>query len=77
MLERLRVAVAVVLVGGLAVWLVTNLKDELRTGVARARRRTYHERSTPGLYWLNVGVQMVFLVLCLILLAQLAARLFT
>ena len=47
MLEQLRLAVTFVLVGGLAPWVVSNLAEILRTGVASLRQRTYSELHTP------------------------------
>jgi len=75
-LEGLRLAVVAVLVSALAVWLVTILRQALGTGVARTRRRIYHERNTPVQYWLTVGVQIVVLMGCLYVLTRVVAGLF-
>ena len=74
MLERLRLAVTFVLVGGLALWGVANVAEALRTGSARVRRRTYSERYTPVQFWLTVIGQLVTLLGCLYVLVRVVAN---
>ena len=73
MLAGLGVAVTLILVGGLALWVLSNLTEALRTGSARVRRRTYSERSTPVQFWLTVIGQLVILIGCLYVLVRVVA----
>ncbi len=74
MLAGFGLAVTFVLVGGLALWVLSNLTEALRTGSARMRRRTYSERQTPVQFWLTVIGQLVILLGCLYVLVRLVAR---
>ncbi len=73
MLERLRLAMTFVLVGGLALWVVSDLAEALRTGVASLRQRTYSERHTPVQFWLTVIGQLVIVLGCLYVLVRVVA----
>jgi len=66
-------ALTFVLVGGLALWVLSNLTEALRTGSARVRRRTYSERRTPVHFWLTVIGQLVILLGCLYVLVRVVA----
>jgi len=73
MLEQLRLAVTFVLVGGLAPWVVSNLAEILRTGVASLRQRTYSELHTPVRFWLTVIGHLVIVLGCLYVLVRVVA----
>ena len=73
MLAGVGFALTFVLVGGLALWVLSNLTDALRTGSARVRRRTYSERHTPVQFWLTVIGQLVILLGCLYVLVRVMA----
>jgi len=66
-------ALTFVLVGGLALWVLSNLTEALRTGSARVGRRTYSERHTPVQFWLTVIGQLVILLGCLYVLVRVVA----
>ncbi len=70
MLAALGVAVTLALVGGLALWILSNLTEALRTGSAKVRRRTYSERQTPVQFWLSVSGQLLILLGCLYVLVR-------
>ncbi len=73
MLAGLGVAVTFVLVGGLALWVLSNLTEALRAGSMRMRRRTYSERETPVQFWLTVIGQLLILLGCLYVLVRVVA----
>jgi hypothetical protein len=54
----------------LALWLIRETVQALRTGHARGRYLSFQRRESPACFWLTVTVQAAFSVVCLLLLVR-------